>query len=307
MGLDEHGAVGCLIYSDPRDDGYFEGNTYPSGGWRPPEGVQRGSVMNIALYPGDPTTPGYGSVPGAKHLPIQDAATLQKIPVLPISCTDAMPLLRALGGPVAPSGWRAALPITYHIGAGPAKMHLRVKSDWSLEPIYDVIAVLKGSTDRNQWVIRGNHHDGWVFGAWDPLAVTVALMGEAKALGARLEPRRGVRRRDRESAGRLSPATRPDHGIAQHHRTVPTAERGPPMRIDLGNTGVLVTGASRGIGAAVARAMGKAGARVAIHYRSERPLTEPEDIAAFVVFLASGRGDHSTGCTIEVNAGSYVH
>jgi N-acetylated-alpha-linked acidic dipeptidase len=180
----EHGAVGCLIYSDPRDDGYFRGDTYPKGGWRPPEGVQRGSVMNIAKYPGDPTTPGYGSVPGAKHLAIKDSASILKIPVLPISYADATPLLQALGGPIAPESWRGALPIAYHIGAGPAQVHLLVKSDWGLKPVYDVIAVLKGSSDRNQWIVRGNHHDGWVFGAWDPLAGTVALMGEAKALGA---------------------------------------------------------------------------------------------------------------------------
>ena len=180
----EHGAVGCLIYSDPRDDGYFNGDAYPKGGWRPPEGVQRGSVMNIARYPGDPTTPGYGSVPGAKHLAVEDAQSILKIPVLPISYADATPLLQALDGPVAPASWRGALPVTYHIGAGPAQVHLVVKSDWSRKPVYDVIAVLQGSTDRNEWVVRGNHHDGWVFGAWDPLAGTVALMGEAKALGA---------------------------------------------------------------------------------------------------------------------------
>ena len=180
----EHGAVGCLIYSDPRDDGYFSGDAYPAGGWRPAAGVQRGSVMNMNLYPGDPTTPGYGSVPGAKHLAVKDAAPILKIPVMPISYADAMPLLQALGGPVAPESWRGALPLTYHIGAGPAEVHLLVRSDWSLKPIYDVIAVLKGSTDANQWVVRGNHHDGWVFGAWDPLAGTIALMEEAKALGA---------------------------------------------------------------------------------------------------------------------------
>ena len=179
----EHGAVGCLIYSDPRDDGYFNGDAYPKGGWRPPESVQRGSVMNMEWYPGDPTTPGYGSVPGAKHIPIEDAKTILKIPVLPISYADATPLLQALGGPVAPAGWRGALPLTYHIGAGPTQVHLLVKSDWSLKPLYDVIAVLQGSTEGSQWIVRGNHHDGWVFGAWDPLAGTIALMGEAKALG----------------------------------------------------------------------------------------------------------------------------
>ena len=180
----EHGAVGCVIYSDPRDDGYFNGDPYPKGGWRPADGVQRGSVMNISLYPGDPTTPGYGSVPGAKHLAVKDAAPLLEIPVLPISYADATPLLQALGGPVAPPDWRGALPLTYHIGPGPTEVHLLVRSDWSLKPIYDVIAVLKGSADADQWVVRGNHHDGWVFGAWDPLAGTIALMGEAKALGA---------------------------------------------------------------------------------------------------------------------------
>ena len=180
----EHGAVGCLIYSDPRDDGYFQGDPYPKGGWRPPEGVQRGSVMNIAHYPGDPTTPGYGSVPGAKHLAIADAASIVKIPVLPLSYADATPLLEALGGPVAPQSWRGSLPLTYHIGAGPAEVHLLVKSDWGRKPVYDVIAMLKGATDAGQWVVRGNHHDGWVFGAWDPLSGTIALMGEAKALGA---------------------------------------------------------------------------------------------------------------------------
>ncbi|HEX6612965.1 MAG TPA: transferrin receptor-like dimerization domain-containing protein [Rhodanobacteraceae bacterium] len=180
----EHGAVGCLIYSDPRDDGYFQGDTYPQGGWRPADGVQRGSVAKMQLYPGDPTTPGYGSTPGAKHLPVQDAKAVLKIPVLPISYADATPLLKALGGQVAPANWRGALPITYHIGAGPAKVHLLVKSDWTRKPVYDVIAKLKGSTAPDEWIVRGNHHDGWVFGAWDPLAGMVAEMAEAKALGA---------------------------------------------------------------------------------------------------------------------------
>jgi N-acetylated-alpha-linked acidic dipeptidase len=180
----EHGAVGCLIYSDPHDDGYFEGDTYPQGGWRPADGVQRGSVAKMQLYPGDPTTPGYGSTPGAKHLALKDAKTVLKIPVLPISYADAMPLLKALGGQVAPANWRGALPITYHIGAGPAKVHLLIKSDWTRKPVYDVIAKLKGSTAPDEWIVRGNHHDGWVFGAWDPLAGMVAEMAEAKALGA---------------------------------------------------------------------------------------------------------------------------
>ncbi|HWG11152.1 MAG TPA: transferrin receptor-like dimerization domain-containing protein [Rhodanobacteraceae bacterium] len=180
----EHGAVGCLIYSDPRDDGYFQGDAYPKGGWRPAGGVQRGSVADMQVYPGDPTTPGFGSTPEAKHLALKDAKTVLKIPVLPISYADAQPLLAALEGPVAPENWRGALPITYHIGAGPAKVHLLVKSDWNEKPVYDVIAVMKGSTEPDLWIVRGNHHDGWVFGAWDPLAGMIAELAEAKAIGA---------------------------------------------------------------------------------------------------------------------------
>jgi N-acetylated-alpha-linked acidic dipeptidase len=180
----EHGAVGCLIYSDPRDDGYFAGDAYPKGGWRPSDGVQRGSVAKMQLYPGDPTTPGYGSTPGAKHLAVKDAKTLLNIPVLPISYADATPLLQALGGPLAPESWRGALPFTYHVGAGPAKVHMVVKSDWSLKSIYDVIATIKGAQEPDRWIVRGNHHDGWVFGAWDPLAGMIAELGEAKAIGS---------------------------------------------------------------------------------------------------------------------------
>jgi N-acetylated-alpha-linked acidic dipeptidase len=179
----EHGAVGCLIYSDPHDDGYAQGDAYPQGGWRPAQGVQRGSVADMQLYPGDPLTPGIGSTPEAKRLAIKDAKTILKIPVLPISYADATPLLQSLAGPVAPPGWRGALPLTYHVGPGAAKAHLTVLSDWSQKSIYDVIATLKGSTAPDQWIVRGNHHDGWVFGAWDPLAGNVALMAEAKAIG----------------------------------------------------------------------------------------------------------------------------
>jgi N-acetylated-alpha-linked acidic dipeptidase len=180
----QHGAVGCLIYSDPHDDGYAKGDVYPKGGWRPADGVQRGSVADMQVYPGDPLTPGIGSVPGAKRLAIKDATSLLKIPVLPISYADATPLLQSLSGPVAPANWRGSLPITYHVGPSTAKVHLTVESNWGQKPVYDVIATLKGSTAPDQWIVRGNHHDGWVFGAWDPLAGNVALMAEAKAIGA---------------------------------------------------------------------------------------------------------------------------
>lgn len=180
----EHGAIGCIIYSDPRDDGYSAGDVWPKGGYRPSDGVQRGSVQDLPVAPGDPLTPGIGATKDAKRLSVQDAKTVLKIPVLPISYSDAQPLLAALGGPVAPAAWRGALPITYHLGPGPAKVRLTIASDWSLKPIYNVIAMIKGNEHPDQWVIRGNHHDGWVFGAWDPLSADVSLLAEAKAIGA---------------------------------------------------------------------------------------------------------------------------
>jgi N-acetylated-alpha-linked acidic dipeptidase len=179
----EHGAVGCIIYSDPHDDGYAPGDVYPKGGWRPREGVQRGSVQDMTLYSGDPLTPGVGATKNAKRLSISEAKTILKIPVIPISYADAQPLLAALAGPVAQPSWRGALPITYHLGPGPARVHLAITSDWSLKPIYDVIATIKGSQTPDEWIIRGNHHDGWVAGAWDPLAGAVAEFDEAKAIG----------------------------------------------------------------------------------------------------------------------------
>jgi N-acetylated-alpha-linked acidic dipeptidase len=180
----EHGAIGCIIYSDPRDDGYSVGDVYPRGGYRPPDGVQRGSVEDLPVASGDPLTPNIGATKDAKRLSVEEATTLLKIPVMPISYADAQPLLAALRGPVAPAAWRGALPITYHLGPGPAKVRLTIASDWSQKPIYNVIARMKGSEHPDEWVIRGNHHDGWVFGAWDPLSANVAMMAEAKAIGA---------------------------------------------------------------------------------------------------------------------------
>ena len=179
----EHGAVGCLIYSDPHEDGFVQGETYPAGAYRPPDGVQRGSVADMPFYPGDPLTPGVGATKDAKRLKIEDAPTITKIPVLPISYADAQPLLAALTGRVVPEGWRGSLGITYHLGSGPAKVHLKVKSNWEIKPLYDVIGRIQGATFPDEWVIRGNHHDGWVNGAEDPISGQVALMEEARALG----------------------------------------------------------------------------------------------------------------------------
>ena len=179
----EHGAIGCIIYSDPRDDGYYQGDVYPKGAYRSDYSAQRGSVADMPVYPGDPLTPGVGATAQAKRLDRSAATTITKIPVLPISYADALPLLRALGGPVAPPDWRGALPITYHLGAGPARVHLRLEFDWKLAPAYDVIARLRGSDLADQWIMRGNHHDGWVHGARDPISGMVALMEEARGVG----------------------------------------------------------------------------------------------------------------------------
>lgn len=189
----EHGAAGCIIYSDPRDDGYGAGDAYPKGAHRPADGVQRGSVLDMPVYPGDPLTPGVGATKDAKRLALKDARTILKIPVLPISHADALPLLAALDGEVVPEKWRGALPITYHFGPGPAKVHLSVQSEWTLKTARDVIAFMKGSEHPDEWVLRGNHFDGWVFGAADPLSGQVALMAEAKAIGALA--REGIRPR----------------------------------------------------------------------------------------------------------------
>ena len=167
----EHGAIGCLIYSDPQDDGYFQGDVYPKGAWRSENGAQRGSVADMPVFPGDPLTPGIGSTKDAKRLDRKDAPTIMKIPVLPISYADALPLLRNMGGAIAPEDWRGALPITYHLGGNNAvKVHLKLEFNWDIKPIYNVIAKMKGSERPDEWIMRGNHHDAWVNGADDPIS-----------------------------------------------------------------------------------------------------------------------------------------
>ena len=179
----EHGAIGCIIYSDPKDDGYVAGDVYPDGPFRPAQGVQRGSVMDMPVYPGDPGTPGYGSVKGVKRLDRSEITTIMKIPVLPISYEDALPLLKALKGPVVPDAWKGGLPITYHVGPSTEKVKLQLQFNWDIVPLYNVIAKLKGTDFPDQWVIRGNHHDGWNNGAADPISGMVAEMDEARAIG----------------------------------------------------------------------------------------------------------------------------
>ena len=179
----EHGAIGCIIYSDPKEDGFYQGDVYPKGAFKNEFGVQRGSILDMVIYPGDPLTPGVGAIENAKRLDRKDAENLLEIPVLPISYHDAQPLLAALGGPVAPEAWRGALPITYHIGPGATKVRLKMESDWKMVPAYNVIAKITGSQYPDQWVIRGNHHDAWVHGANDPVSGVASMLEEARAIG----------------------------------------------------------------------------------------------------------------------------
>ncbi len=184
----EQGAIGCLIYSDPAQDGYAIGDAYPKGGARPSTGVQRGSVVDLVVAPGDPLTPGIGATKNAVRLTREAATTIMKIPTLPISYGDATKLLSKMDGRKAPASFRGALPLTYHLGGTNAvKVHLVVKSAWTRKPIYNVIATLKGAKYPDEWIVRGNHHDGWVFGAQDPLSGSVAMLSEAKALGGLLK------------------------------------------------------------------------------------------------------------------------
>ncbi len=179
----EHGAAACLIYSDPHEDGYYGGDIYVKGPMRPPEGVQRGSVLDMPVYAGDPLSPGWASEKGSKRLSMAEAKTLMKIPVMPISYGDAQPILEQLAGPLVPSEWRGSLPLTYHAGSGPARVHIKTDYDWTTKPLYDVIATVRGSESPDEWVLAGNHHDAWVNGADDPISGTSALLETAHALG----------------------------------------------------------------------------------------------------------------------------
>jgi len=183
----EHGAIGCIIYSDPIDDGYFAGDVYPKGAFKNEYGVQRGSVMDMVIYPGDPLTPAVGATTDAKRLDRLQAPNLLKIPVLPISYHDATPLLEALDGPNVPRNWQGGLPFAYHIGPGKTVVHLKVAFDWNIVPCYDVIAKINGAKYPDEWVIRGNHHDGWVNGAADPISGQSAMLEEAKSIGELLK------------------------------------------------------------------------------------------------------------------------
>jgi N-acetylated-alpha-linked acidic dipeptidase len=179
----EHGALACLIYSDPRDDGFFQGDVYPKGAYRSENGAQRGSVADMPVFPGDVLTPGIAATKDAKRLDRKNAPTITKIPVMPISYADALPLLKNLGGAVVPAEWRGALPVTYHFGGDEnTKVHFKLEFNWDIKPIYDVVAKMPGADLPGEWIIRGNHHDAWVNGADDPISGLVALLEEARAV-----------------------------------------------------------------------------------------------------------------------------
>ena len=179
----ENGAIGCIMYSDPKDDGYVVGDVYPVGPYRNEYGIQRGSVLDMPARPGDALTPGYAATKDAERISIDDAPTIMKIPVMPISYADALPLLKAIKGPVVPDSWKGGLPITYHIGPGPAKVNLHLEFDWSLRTAYNPVGRMIGSVYPDEWIMRGNHHDGWGHGASDPISGMVSLMEEARAIG----------------------------------------------------------------------------------------------------------------------------
>lgn len=192
---EEHKAAGLIIYSDPQDDGYSVGDTFPKGPWRPMTGIQRGSILYTQIYPGDPLTPGVQSPSGKKHVAPDAAATLAHIPTMPINAQDAEAILSTLGGKHVPRGWQGSLPVTYHVGPGDTRVHLKIDMDYEPRPIYDVVAKLSGTND-NEWVILGNHHDAWVFGAADPGSGTSAMLEAARSLGELVrsgwKPRRSI-------------------------------------------------------------------------------------------------------------------
>jgi N-acetylated-alpha-linked acidic dipeptidase len=179
---EERKAAALIIFSDPKDDGNVVGETFPSGPWRPMSGIQRGSINYIQIYPGDPLTPGVAATPDAKRIAPANAASLPRIPTMPINAQDASVILANLGGDPVPPDWQGGLPFTYHFGPGAAEVHLKLVMDYQQRPIYDVIARLRGTSD-DEWVVLGNHHDAWVYGAADPGSGTATMLETGRALG----------------------------------------------------------------------------------------------------------------------------
>ena len=195
----ERGAAGVIIYSDPKDDGFYRGDPYPKGPWRPASGVQRGSIGYMFQFPGDPTTPGIAAtptLPDSKRISPADSEQMPKIPVTPLSYADAQPILENLAGPASPREWQGALPFTYHLGPGPAKVKLHLKQDYRFRTIWDVIGKIPGTASPDEWVVAGNHRDAWVYGAVDPNSGTAAMLETVHGIGELLKsgwkPRRTI-------------------------------------------------------------------------------------------------------------------
>ena len=195
----EHGAAGLIIYSDPIDDGYFKGDAYPKGPWRPATGVQRGSIGYMFEFAGDPTTPGAASVPGladSDRVSPDKSAAMPRIPTTPLSYGDVEPILQHMAGPVTPRDWQGALPFTYHVGPGPVRVRLHLQQDYQYRTIWDVIGRIPGSRQPEVWLVAGNHRDAWVYGAVDPNSGTTALLEAARGLGELLhagwQPKRTI-------------------------------------------------------------------------------------------------------------------
>ncbi|CAN5710068.1 transferrin receptor-like dimerization domain-containing protein [soil metagenome] len=194
---EENGAIGLIIYSDPSDDGYMQGDVYPKGPWRPESSAQRGSVQYLFQYPGDPLTPGKPSIPGVARLKIEEATDLTRIPVQPISYGDARRLLEPMRGPLRPKGFQGGLPFAYHVGGtDDLRVHLKTEMDYQIRKIWNVVARIEGNEERDRWVIMGNHRDAWTFGAVDPNSGTTAMLEAARGLGRLLKngwkPRRTI-------------------------------------------------------------------------------------------------------------------
>ena len=187
------GAAAILIYSDPAEDGFKKGKVFPEGPWGPETHIQRGAITYDFIVPGDPLTPGWASVPGARRIASQDAQSLPKIMALPLSWADAKPLLENMGGPVAPADWQGGLPIQYHLGGEQARVHLKIDMDNSIKPYFVVEGRIQGADVPDQWIVLGNHRDAWVFGGVDPSSGTASMMEMTRAFGALLK--QGVRPR----------------------------------------------------------------------------------------------------------------
>ena len=190
------GAVGVIVYSDPEDDGYVRGDVYPEGKWRPWTGIQRGSYLDVPIYPGDPLTPFKPSIPGVDRIAMQDALTIQKIPVQPISYGEALKLLRHIKGPNVPAEWQGGLPLAYHVGPGPAVIEMHTDFDYEQRPVWNAFGKITGTVEPEKIVLAGGHRDGWVLGARDPLSGTVSLLetarGVASAAARGHRPRRSI-------------------------------------------------------------------------------------------------------------------